>query len=444
MWKNITLLTILAMLGLAKADSDKPATDSGPKTGVVAEEKADAVVTLWKQMRRADLASDDFTNAKEQLLSLLKGLSASQKCVVAAKLMDRNAESGVNASAIALFGADAFEPEHIRKLLFNPKRTFAQRLMLRTCYSFCRADSREAVLSKQMDLQLVDLLAKRLESLAGTSPPYGEQRLLVHLCTSVLSRHAHGESDVRQVNRFIAAMKGYAKVAARGEPLGKAIDGWLALRDKREGLISDVSSALAALGHWDSLVRWKAAAFLGERAGRSPDDVQQIYALLEDPRDEVRAAAVRVFVFVGRESGEKIVPRMVQILTRGRGTVVQAAAGEVLAAHSEYASDAVGLLLDAFNAARRPGPKRTDSILRTLAHFVPVATDAQQKRILELAEAQLTRAPQGALAALKALGPFARSAVPAIKACRENADRTRRRYINQHVLPAITQQPTKG
>ncbi len=414
-----------------------------PATQPVGADAVELAGQLWKIMRSADSDSPDLKAARKELLGLIAKAPPAQKTLIATRLMDPSAGESMNATALELLGRDPIPLEDVRSMLFNQDRSYRRRLLLRTYYSFCRSDRKSSVLSPQMMLKLADLLAGRVEKLAGKKPPYGEQRLLVRLCASILSPFAYAARDEREVRRFFGAMRVYAKTAERGEAFGETARGWLTLHARREGLVANAESALLALGHWNPLIRWKASAFLGKLSTSDPDAIQQTWALLDDPRDEVRAAAARVFVFAGQANPEKVVPRMVRIITEDRGVIVQAAAAEVLAAYAHGTDVAIQPLLDAFKNRRRPGAKRTGSILLALSHLAVRATDEQKKRILDLAVKSLRRSTKGALAALKALGPYAQRAVGAIVKYRDAADRFQRRYINQHVLPAIMQRPTR-
>ena len=213
----------------------------------------------------------------------------------------------------------------------------------------------------------------------------------------------------------------------------------MCIRDSRKmptTAFGQLEGAMAALGHWEPLVRWKASATLGRLADGDPSVAQKLMEALDDPQDEVRAGAARAFGFSEKAGGDAAIKRMFELLVKDRGVTVQAAAAETLIARADGAGALIDPLLDVFKT-RRPGSKRTSSILLVLARLAPKASASQKRRIMELSIAQLSRAPTGALGALRALGPEAKAALPKIRAYRETADRYRRDYIDSHVLPAI-------
>ena len=137
-----------------------------------------------------------------------------------------------------------------------------------------------------------------------------------------------------------------------------------------------------------------------------------------------------------------VIPRMIELISTDRGVIVQQAASETLIARADDAKVTIPLLLKALKATpdgKKPGPKRTRSLLTTASYLIGPSTPADQKMaLLNVARDRLTYAPQGALRVLEALGPFARPAVEEIKAYRDTqADRFTRQYIDRHVLQAI-------
>jgi len=392
---------------------------------------------LWHRMRHVVPGSGPHDEARAELKALIERTAAGDRCRLAAALMDRQAPQETNAAALALFGPDALPADDVARLLADERRGWAARTLLKTYYQFLAGPGAPDALSAEMRRALLERLAARLEGLASARPGYGEQRLVAHLCSSTLQFCARRDARGPAVRRFVESLEAYAQAAPRGQPLGEAVRGWLALRRQDEAPVGDVSTALVALGHWDAVTRWKAARLLGQRAQKDPDALQQAWALLDDPRDEVRAAAARVFVFAAPVRAGLVVPRVVRILRQDRGVVVQAAAAEVIGTYAQQAAGAVEPLLAALEQGR-PGRKRTSSLLRALAHLAPHAEREQLLRIRDAATKHLGRAPDGALAALQVLGPVARASVGEVLAFRESADRLLRRHIDEHVLPAIT------
>jgi len=405
----------------------------------------------WKTMRRAEADSPAFAAAGATLKVMIGSLPASRRAAAATVLMDRHADDNINAAALRLFGKDPLPLPDVRKMLADPNRSFPQRVLLRTYFSFCRVEYRDSMLHKRTRLQLAGMLAERLEGLVklNTKSHYGEYRLLVHLCQAVLSRYSHdtgaaGEADVK---RLLAAMRDYSLAAGPDDPLASALRGWLALRKRTGGRVDSVDSALAALGHWEPLVRWRASVYLARHIAADKDETEEkdekaekvftlVWAKLAEVHDEVRAAAARVFALSPTAGGDRVVGRMVEILTHDRGVVVQAAAAEVLLGRAARAGGAIEPLLAAFKR-RRPGPKRAGAMLSVLAGLAGQGSEAQTHRMLTLAIENLFTSPGGSLELLKALGPAAAAAEQSVRVYRSLADRFHRHYIDRHVLPAI-------
>ena len=437
---NWTGIVVCLCLGAWAA----PGLCADPGPGAAGE--FDGLAALWWSVRRERAGSAELAEAKAKLRRRIAELGPERRGAAVAALMDGRAEESVNVAAVEQFGVCPLSVEEVRSILIDENRSFAQRALLKACYSFCRAECNPAVLAEPTRRRMVGLLAERLEKLAGRDVHYGEQRLLVHLCSSVLTRYAHTPQTPGEVRRLLTAMRNYVAHSVEGrDGLGASLRGWLVLRNQREGLMDSVGSALDAMGHWDALVRRRAALRVGKYAGANEQVVGQVLERLGDPRDEVRAAAARVFVFTSEGKGEQFVPAMVRLLVEDRGVVAQAAAAEVIAARAGQARAAVEPLLKALeNSTRKPGPKRATSIHRALGSLAPHAGEDQKRRILAVARARITRSPRGALVALQALGPIAMPAVPAVRARRETCDRFLRAYINEHVLPAITgRRPTR-
>ncbi len=410
-----------------------------------ARDEADAdhierITELWRQLRRAEVGSAEFLSARDALDKRIREVPRNQRAAVATALMRRGADDSVNAAAIRLFGIDPIPLGEIRRILFDDDRAFEDRILVRTYYLFCRHDFDDRLLTFDTRRELVNLLAERMEQLRGSLADYGEQRLMIHLCSDALSWCQASGLDAGVCERLIEAMRGYAVSADEDDTLAVSIWGWLTLRDMTEVSLSSVNGAVLALGHWDPLIRWRAAAFLGSRADGDVDVARRVLAAIGDPRDEARAAAIRVFAFAPDMLSGEVEPLLADVLVGDRGVVAVSAAADVIEARAENALGITETLLGAFHD-RLPGPKRTDSIFRALAHLVPHADGAQRDRMVELAKRELTYAPGGALELLKALGPAAEPAAEEILRYRESADRLHRHYIDRHVLPAIKTPP---
>ena len=212
------------------------------------------------------------------------------------------------------------------------------------------------------------------------------------------------------------------------------------------------SQAILFLGHWDPLVRMKATTYLASQVRKDKTIGSTIMSLLDDPRDEVVAAGASVFGLASSYEPDKVIKKMVELLTAPNSrVVVQQAASETLIDHSDEAQTTVDLLLDALGKSKiKPGPKRTKSILDTLSYLIhPQSPPSQKQRLLEVAVYYLEFQPpsqtaegperaEGALKALEALGSYAQPAVPNIKRYRDKrADRFMKQQIDRHVLPSI-------
>jgi len=397
------------------------------------------LVGAWKTMRRSDADSVEFSRALGLLKDIIAKLPPSRRFAAAAALMTRGAPDNVNAAAVKLFGDEPFPKEDVRRALFDGRRTYGQRLALRAYFALQFAEGGPGAGNRKTHLELILLLIERLEDLTGKKASYGEQRLLTHLCQSVLLGYCDKAEELPQVKWFIDNLDTYALGAADDDVLAASIRGWLELLKAPSSGITTTGSALAWLGHWDPLARWEASEYLARRASGDPDVVKAVWRATSDPRDEVRAAAVMVFAAPAQAEPKRVVRRLVEILTRDRGVIVQAAASVALAAQAEHAGEAITPLLDAFKPVkgRLPGRKRAGNILSALSRLVGQADQAQRRRMLRLAVEKLSFAPQGALELLKELGPSAKSAMPAVKAYRRNAVRPQRLFIDRHVLPAI-------
>ena len=394
---------------------------------------------LWRQMRRADVDSAEFKQARWKLTARIGTMPMARRTAAATAMMDRRAEPAVNAEALRCFGSNPLPITDMQRILWDTRRSYAQRVLLKTYYSFCRAKAPENILTETTRRQLVDVLAERLDNLVATKVPYGEQRLLTHLVSSVLSRYARKADAVPQAKGLVAALAKYADKADKADGFGAAIPTWLDLAQSGETTVETFGQAVQALGHWDPLVRWSAASHLGERDVPTDDKAARVVlSLLDDPRDEVRAGAAQVFAIARDYRGEVVVPRMVELLVRGRGVIVQAAAAETLIARSGQAQGQVDALLSPMSdPARALGAGRTSQILLALSKLVGKASLEQKEQAIMLAVRHLANSPDGALAVMQALGPQAARAVPSIREYRATADRFHRIHVDRHVLPAI-------
>lgn len=409
--------------------------------GTAAAQEADeaaAVGRLWKQMRTADVDSAEFKGAQWKLTALMGTMPAARRTAAATAMMDEYAEPAINAAALEMLGKDPLPLTDVQRLLWDAQRTFAQRELLKTYYSFCRAEAAGSILSEATRRQLVDVLAERIDNLAGTAVHYGEQRLFVHLCAAVLSRYGRDVPGVPQAKGLTKALEKYGEKADKTDGLAAAVPVWLDLLESGTTTIDTFGKAVQVLGHWEPVARLKAAAYLGELLASDDKAAQVVLAMLDDPRDEARAAAARVFAFAKDYRPEAVVPKMIAKLVEDPSVVMQAAAAEVLVSRAEQAQGQVEPLLGVLTSpARRLGYKRTSSMLLVLSKLVPYATAEQRQQMLDLAILRVATSPDGALAVMQALGSDARRAVPAIRDYRKAADRFRRVHIDRHVLPAV-------
>ena len=415
---------------------------SGPAWAQDASSPLTEAVELWEQMRRMEnVNSEEFAKAGNRLVQLISSLPPEQKTPVATALMRRGVDDAVNAAALEMFGMDGIPTADIKAILDNENRTFQQRVLVRTYYKFCRGEY-ETRLSEETRRELVGILADHLKDVYKRETlDYGEQRLLTHTLQAVLSRYFGKQGEVPEMVELLEAMLGYRAKNRVDDTLAASIAAWLEMKPSPQ--IDSTESALLAMGHWEPLVRLKAAVYLGGQIRKDDKVGDEVLKQLNDPpdpRDEVRASAARVFSFSLSYHPGKIIPAMVRLLVWDRGVIVQQAASETLIAHSDEAQITVDLLLESLQTrSPRPGPKRTTSILRTLSYLVHPNTPSSQKtRLLKVAVANLEFAPQGALRAMEALGPDALPAVGNITQYRDTkADRFTRQYINRHVLMVI-------
>ncbi len=397
-------------------------------------------VEAWETMCAAQVDSARFDEVRSQLRKTIEQLSPARRVEAAAALMDRRAPENINAAALRLFGRDPLPIEQVRRILFDSKRTFDQRVLVRTYFSLTRSEHRTSQLTEKTTLQCLEMLTDRVESLTGKPTGYGEQRLLTHLSQSLLRCYARKSDEVPQMRWFLEALDTYGLAAANGDVFAESIRGWTRLLKNQTASILSLDTAFVSLGHWDPLVRWRASRFLARWVEKRPDMLKIVFRALSDPRDEVRATAVAVLGIAANLHPQRIVGKLVDVLRRDRGVTVQAAAAAALAARQQGTAKAIAPLLMAFKPEAGgfvPGPKRTSSILTALAHLADDAVGLQRDQMLELAINKLHVAPSGALALIKALGPSAKAALDEVKAYRNGEGRVHRNYIDRHVLPAI-------
>ena len=214
------------------------------------------ISTLWKQMRAAEADSAEFKAAQWKLTALLGTMPPARRSAVATAMMDRDAETFVNTAAVELLGTDPIPVSDIQRILWDPQRSFEQRELLKTYYSLCRAEVRASVLTEPARRQLVDVLGERLDNLAGSQVGYGEQRLLVHLCSAVLTRYAHSDPNtVPQAAGLVKAMGKYAEKADPADTLGLAIPTWLEFVRTKDAAVDTPAKALRP---WGTGTRWSA------------------------------------------------------------------------------------------------------------------------------------------------------------------------------------------
>jgi hypothetical protein len=397
---------------------------------------------LWKNIREVDRSKPEFREMWSELNQLIEGLRQDYRVPVAAAMMEWGSDDVINATALKSFGRDGLPLNDVREIVFNPQRSWKQRVLVRTYFNFLRPDYSTA-LSEKTRRRMLHMLAQRLVDVAGYDRvSYGEQRLLTHMLQAALSRYANQEEDVAELSEVKRAMRTYIAKKRPDDSLAVSIAAWLELADRPAFKIRTERDALLAMGHWDPLMSNAGTAVLQQMIRNDPSVGERVFMQFNDPRDEVRAAACQVFGQTLQYKPERIIPKLVDLLVNDRGVVVHRAASDALINHADQATQTVDLLADVFRTREpKPGPKRTESILVTLSHLVlenPRLDRVTKQKLLNLGMEKLDFAPQGALTLLEALGPFAKPAVPAIKAYRDNkADLYTRRMINRHTLMAI-------
>jgi len=421
---------LLTMTPCAVLNGAAPSAGAGESSSVA------RVARTWSQIRRLDLDSAGFAGARSRLAGMIRSLAREDRLSAAAAMMDAQADAYVNTAALRFFAPDFLSVDDMSSILWDIRRSRSQRVLLRTLFGLCAAEYRQCPLSIETRRGMVSLLAGRIGRLRGGGPGYGEERLLTHLCGSVLSRYAYSPDKPEPVRKLLDAMSQYGRAGGEGD-FASAIRGWETLMRRGEDANLDDNQALAQLGHWDPLKRWEAARYLAERIGKDDVLLRRVWALLRDPRDDARAAAVEVFALAPDAGPKEVGLLLLPLLTVDRGTVVQDAAADALIARVDQIDGAAERLLDVLRK-RRPGPRRTGNILVVLSYLADKADETQKRHMLELAVAKLDVAPRGALALLKSLGKNATGALKAVIDYHARAYRGDRDYIDRHVMPAIT------
>ena len=167
-------------------------------------------------------------------------------------------------------------------------------MFVRTLYLFCRDEYRARQPSDELRRGLLRILVDRITSLAGEKVGYGEQRLLTHMCSSMLSGFVKDSAGSASTQRFVDAMRIYAASARDEDAFAAACQGWLKLVNLPLTDITTERQAMKAIGHWDPLIRLKASLLLARQMSGSSEVSARVLGLLQDTRDEVRAAAAVV------------------------------------------------------------------------------------------------------------------------------------------------------
>lgn len=455
----ISLAILLASLAMVisllvssnAAIADDPATTSLPATQVATGPAAGTldpsqVYALWQRIRRADADSDELHKAQQETQALLKPLLAEDHVVAATAMMDERADDPSNLGALEFLvdtlGGDCLMYEILDKeILSRPERSARQRVLLLTCYEFLlKKEDRQPAQGQRLVGSLVDRLEALTNAAEGRSADIdlSEQRLLINLCQRALTALDARPETFAARDKLLEAMNALDKACsqARGNvALCQAIQGWQRIRKAAKGPADSVDAAIECLGHWDADVRRQASAALANQLQKNVSLIERLWPAMDDPRDEVRAAAVTVLVFARDLQSPRVTDKLESVLSQDRGLAVQSSAAEALMARGPQAKAAIEPLLKLFDS--RPGPRRTEYVLLALSRMVGQATSAQKDQFFVLAKANLADAPRGCLEMLKALGPQAKPAIKKVRAYRENADRAERLYIDGQVLPAI-------
>jgi hypothetical protein len=435
------------LLILALAPGDLFAQTGQTKPGSWSPDIAEArrADQLWETIRQTDRNSTEFRQAWTELNQLVEGLRQDYRVPVAAAMMEWGGDDVINTTALKFFGRDGLPLDDVREIVFNPERSWKQRVLVRSYFHFVRPEY-ETALSEKTRRRMLHMLAQRLVDLAGYDHvSYGEQRLLGHMLQAALARYANKDDDVAELSEIMRAMRTYIAKKRPGDALAVSIAAWLELADRPAFRIRNERDALLAMGHWDPLISNQATAYLQQQIRNDPAVAERVFLQFNDPRDEVRAAACQVFGQTLKYKPEQVIPKLVDLLVNDRGAIVHRAAADALINHADQAAQTIELLLKVLRTREpKPGPKRTESILLTLSHLVlenPRLDRTMKQQLLNVAVDELDFAPEGALKLLESLGPFGKPAVAAIKEYRDTkADLYMRQMINRHVLMAIDPQ----
>jgi len=429
---RISILVLMVSLGISLPLQGGDDSD---------DKKLERVSRLWKQLQKADSDSEGYRQAESNLASLLETLDPLAKTEAAALMMKRNAPAWINPFALKdVVGVENIDINAIETMLNNPERSWQERILVRTYYSFLGSEY-ETVISEARRLEMVAVLGRRVEKAAKIkNVSYGEQRLIHHMLQAAMCRYGGKQKKIEEVQDLYTAMKAYAfSNKSAGDALAPTMKAWLTMSPKI-AVEHNSSVAMEALGHWSPVVRQRASAFLGRKLS-SGEVLQAILKKLSDPRDEVRAAAARAFCYAPELKSKDIVDKMVELLTTDRGVTVQKAASKALITHSDIDDPArvIDPLIEALAGKPIPGPKRATSILEALGYFSNLETREKMKeKLMNLGVKYLEYAPGGSLSLLKALGGAAKKAIPDIKEYRDKkADRITRKNINSEVLWVI-------
>lgn len=433
--KSVTIAAILVSTVFSLAMHSRGANGGQSKSAALASQ-------LWGRLQKVELKSTEYRDARRRLTSLLEQLNPIAKTEAAAAMMRRNAPEWVNPSALKyVVGLKNIDLNTLETMINNPERSWPERILVRTYYRFLGPEY-DTEMEERRRRTMVSILARRIGKLAKTKEVgYGEQRLLYHMLQPALCRYGGKQANIQEVGELYGAMKSYISMErAPGDTVGHTMKAWVTMPPDID-IDKGLSEALRGLGHWSPIVRRKAAAWLGRNLATA-EIMAAVFKKLKDPRDEVRAAAARVFSFAPKMKSMRIINNMVKLLITDRGVTVQKAAADALITHSD--TDDPGVVIDTLVQTLKerkpaPGPKRTTSILTALSYFVDLDTPANTKReLVEIGANYLSFAPVGALNILESLGRAAKPAVPNIKEYRdEKADRITRRWINSNVLWAI-------
>ena len=396
--------------------------------------------SLWIRMQRVELNSSTYESSRTRLTSILNGMTGKERSRAAAVLMRRNAPDGINESVVEMIGIDKLSLPEIGEMVNDSERTWSQRLLIKVCYKFISPEF-ETTMDEPTRQILVGFLASRINALASMREvPYGEQRLIYHMLEPVLMRYAGKASTVTAAGNLYNAIKKYIQIDRKNDGIGHTMSAWTTIDSRQDP--ADVRTAVRILGHWDPLMRQKAATWLGNKISEDENLVETVFKKLHDPRDEVRAAAARVFSYAAGYKSSRVITSMVRLLIDDPGVTVQKAASEALITHADTSeTEAVTSLLikQIEDHKPSPGPKRMSSIMSVLSYYInPGMRQSTKTTLVEIGVKYLAFSPSGALTLLEGLGPAARQAIPNIKEFRDTkADRLTKRRINRNVLWAI-------